>query len=55
MNFADKAEFNTMYHEEKIDKTLYRVTSVYTGEIELAKAIEDLIIQKLLRDDHDEE
>jgi len=51
MNYADKTE----YHEAKIDKTLYRVTAVYKGEIELAKAVEDLIIGKLLRDGDDDD
>ena len=39
----------TTYHEKKIGKTIYRVTSVYKGEIELAKALEDLTIRKILR------
>jgi len=47
MNCADKTD----YSEFKIDKTLYRVISVYKGEVELAKAMEDQIIRKLLRDD----
>ena len=50
MNYADKME----YHEAKIDKTLYRVTAVYKGEVELAKTVEDLIITRLLRDDSDD-
>ena len=48
MNYADKTD--TTYHEIKIDKTLYRVTSVYKDEMELEKAIEDIVIQKLLRE-----
>lgn len=39
----------TTYHEEKIGKTLFRVTSVYKGEFELAKALEDLTVKKILR------
>jgi len=39
----------TTYHEKKIGKTLYRVTSEYKGEIDLAKALEDLTIRKILR------
>ena len=38
----------TTYHEKKIGKCLYRVTSVYKGEIELGKALEDLTVQKIL-------
>ena len=35
---------------KKIDKTLYRVKCVYKGETELAKALEELIVQKVLRE-----
>ena len=38
----------TTYHEKKIGKTLYRVTSVYKGEIDLGKALEDLTVRKIL-------
>jgi hypothetical protein len=37
------------YDEKKIGKTLYCVTSVYKGEIDFAKAMEDLIVRKILR------
>ena len=47
---ADKAI--TTYHEKKIDKTLFRVTSIYKGEIELKKALEDLTIRRILRDEN---
>ena len=40
------------YHEKKIGNTLYRVTSIYKGEIDFAKAIEDLTIRKILRDEN---
>ena len=55
MNYKDKTAVDkpnkpiTIYHEKKIGKTLYRVTSVYKGEIELGKALEDLTIRKILR------
>ena len=42
----------TTYHEKKIGRTLYRVTSVYKGEIELGKALEDLTVRKILRNDN---
>jgi len=42
----------TTYHEKKIGKTLYRVTSVYKGEFELGKALEDLTVRKILRDEN---
>ena len=38
----------TTYHEKKINGTIYRVTSVYKGEIELGKALEDLTVKKIL-------
>jgi len=47
---AKSNEYETTYHERQIGKTLYRVTSVYKGEIELKKALEDLTIRKILRD-----
>lgn len=39
----------TTYHEKKIGNTLYRVTSVYKGEIDLGRALEDLTVKKILR------
>ena len=38
----------TTYHEKKIGNCLYRVTSVYKGEIELGKALEELTVKKIL-------
>ena len=42
----------TTYHEKKIGKNLYRVTSVYKGEFELGKALEDLTVRKILREEN---
>ena len=39
----------TSYHEVKLGRTLYRVTSIYKGEIELGKALEELTVKKVLR------
>jgi len=39
----------TTYHEQKIGKTLYRVTSIYKGDFHLSKALEDLTVQKILQ------
>ena len=36
------------YHEEKIGKTLYRVTSVHKGEVNITRILEDLIVKKIL-------
>jgi hypothetical protein len=55
MNYKDKTAAAVpvkpvvTYHEKKIGRTLYRVTSVYKGEFELAKALEDLTVRKILR------
>ena len=42
----------TTYHEKKIGRTLYRVTSIYKGEIELGKALEDLTVRKILHNEN---
>ena len=39
----------TTYGEEKINKTLYCVTSIFNADIDFGKAMEDLIIRKILR------
>ena len=60
MNYEDKTDSIqpvnqvTTYHEKKIDKTLFRVTSVYTGKIDLKKALEDLIVRRILRKENTE-
>ena len=38
----------TTYREKKIGNTLYRVTSIYKGTIDLRKALEDLTVRKIL-------
>ena len=45
---AAQAE-KTSYREVKHGKILYRVTSVYKGEFELGKALEELTVKKVLR------
>ena len=52
MHKKDKQKPVTTYHEKKIGKTLYRVTSVYKGEFELGRALEDLTVRKILRDEN---
>ncbi|MCL2286845.1 MAG: hypothetical protein FWC32_10850 [Firmicutes bacterium] len=37
----------TTYYEKQIDKTLYRVTNIYKGEIDFDKAAEELLTQKI--------
>lgn len=48
----NKSDPVTTYHEKKIGKTLYRITCVYTGQFELSKALEDLTVKKILRDEN---
>lgn len=54
MNLSEnrKAEPITTYREKKIGNTLYRVTSVYKGEIELGKALEELTVRKILHSEN---
>ncbi len=40
----------TTYREVKIGNTLYRVTSVFTGEKDLAKTLESLAIRRAMAD-----
>ena len=47
-----KTEPVTTYHERKIGNTLYRVTSVHKGEIDLGKALEELTVRKILRSEN---
>jgi len=60
LNYRDKTDSAqsvnqiTTYHEKKIGKTLFRVTSVYTGKIDLKKALEDLIVRRILRKENTE-
>ena len=49
---AIKKESLVTYQETKIGRSLYRVTSVHKGEFELAKALEKLIVGKILREEN---
>ena len=40
----------TSYKEKKIGNTLYCITSVYTGEKDLKKALEELAIRRAMAD-----
>ena len=50
---ARSAQPVVKYREERIGGVLYRVTSVYKGEFELGKALEDLTVRKILRNEND--
>lgn len=39
---------NTSYKEIKIGKTLYRVTSVFTGEKDLGQTLEQLAVRRAM-------
>ncbi|MDR0273723.1 MAG: hypothetical protein LBI27_10490 [Clostridiales bacterium] len=41
-----------MTYEKKINKTIYRVTVVNKSEIDFAKAMEELIVRKILKGRH---
>jgi len=38
-----------MYFEKKIGGTLYRVTNIHDGKVDLTKALEDLIVRKIIQ------
>jgi len=54
MKFDEKKKSDSVksYYEKKINKTIYRITNVYMGQFELGKAIEDLIVKRILRDEN---
>ncbi|MFT8890145.1 MAG: hypothetical protein ABF904_15285 [Ethanoligenens sp.] len=41
---------STSYKEVKIGKTLYRVTSVFSGEKDLGNALEQLAVRRAMTD-----
>jgi len=45
------AQYATTYQEKQIGKTLYRITNIYKGEIDLQKALEELTVRKILREE----
>ena len=47
---SQEAMYPTSYREVKIGRTIYCVTSVYKGEINLKDALEDLIVRRALRE-----
>jgi len=40
----------TSYHEVTVGRNLYRVTSVFLGEKDLGKTLEQLVIRKAMTD-----
>lgn len=45
---SEEKKQTSSYKEVQIGKTLYRVTSVFLGEKDLGKALEDLAIRKAM-------
>jgi hypothetical protein len=48
MNEKGKTMPTTSYKEVRIGKTLYRVTSVFSGEKDLGKTLEELAIRRAM-------
>jgi len=48
MNAAVERQVTT-YHERKIGRTIYRVTSVFKGDFHLSEALEELTVRKILQ------
>ncbi len=48
MNSKNTANSVTSYKEVKIGKTVYRLTSVFLGEKDLGKTLEQLAIRKAM-------
>jgi len=40
----------TTYHEVQGDKVLYRITSVFKGEIDLKTALEDMTVRRVAQE-----
>ena len=47
-NMTDNKKPTTSYKEVKIGNTLYRVTSVFTGEKDLGKTLEQLAVRRAM-------
>jgi len=41
----------TTYYEKKIGRTIYRITTEYSGKIDFATALGELTVRKILRDE----
>lgn len=50
LNIPASPEPLTTYREVRIGRTLYRVTSVFKGEIDLKDALEDLTVRRVARE-----
>lgn len=50
MKNEHKTEATTSYKEVRIGNTIYRVTSVFTGEKDLGKTLEHLAIRRAMNE-----
>ncbi len=48
MNDQTNPSINTSYKEVEIGRTLYRVTSVFTGEKDLGETLEQLAVRRAM-------
>ena len=49
VDLAEKpTQMTSTYQEHKIGKTIYRVANEYSGEVNFASLLENLIVQKIL-------
>ena len=49
---VEKTTHITTYQEKKEGRTLYRITSIYKGEIDFATTLEDLVVKKILSEEN---
>ena len=48
--FCEDKKTTTSYREVRIGKTIYRVTSVFTGEKDLGKTLEQLAVRRAMNE-----
>lgn len=48
MNNKNESKITTSYREVRIGNTIYRVTSVFTGEKDLGKTLEQLAVRRAM-------
>lgn len=47
---VQEEKYPTCYREKRIGKTIYRITTVYKGQIDLKDALEDLVVRRAVLD-----
>ena len=46
---STESKEHTTYHELKVGQTLYRVTSIYEGNVKLDKVLEDVAVKRVIQ------